>query len=77
MSTDYQHADDDLRMDAGGLLRAVWARMPRIVLVTVLLVAATFAILLFVPKTFESSASLLVEPRGFLFDRLTRLRFLH
>lgn len=64
MSTDYQHADDDMRMDAGGLLRAVWARMPRIVLVTVLLVAATFAILLFVPKTFESSASLLVEPRG-------------
>jgi len=69
MSTEYQHADDDLRMDAGGLLRALWARMPRIVLVTVLLLAATFAILLFVPKTYESSASLLVEPRESVYTR--------
>jgi uncharacterized protein involved in exopolysaccharide biosynthesis len=71
MSSDYQHADDDLRMDAGGLLRAVWVRMPRIVLVTVLLLAATFAILMFVPKTFESSASLLVEPRESAYTRST------
>ncbi len=69
MSTEYQHADDDLRMDAGGLLRAMWVRLPRIVLVTVLLLAATFAILLFIPKTYESSASLLVEPRESAYTR--------
>ena len=64
MSTDHQHADDDLQMDVGGLMRAVLVRLPRIALVTALLLAATFAILMFVPKTYESSASLLVEPRG-------------
>jgi succinoglycan biosynthesis transport protein ExoP len=69
MSTDYQPADDDVRMDAGGLLRAVVARLPRIVLVTVLLLAATFAILMFVPKTYESSASLLVEARDSSYTR--------
>jgi succinoglycan biosynthesis transport protein ExoP len=69
MSTDYQPADDDVRMDAGGLLRAVVARLPRIALVTVLLLAATFAILMFVPKTYESSASLLVEARDSSYTR--------
>jgi len=69
MSTDYQHADEDMRMDAGGLLRAVWVRMPRIVLVTVLLLAVTFTILMFVPKAYESSASLLVEPRDSTYTR--------
>jgi polysaccharide biosynthesis transport protein len=63
MSTDYHHGDDDLRLDAGSMLRAVWARAPRIALVTVLLLAATFAILMFMPKVYESSASVLVEPR--------------
>lgn len=71
MSTDYRPADDDMRMDAGGLLRAVWVRMPRIVLVTGLLLAATFAVLLLLPKTFESSASLLVEPRESVYTRST------
>ena len=69
MSTQDQHADDDVRMDAGGLMRAVWVRMPRIVLVTVLLLAVTFAILMFVPKTYESSASLLVEARDSTYTR--------
>ena len=69
MSTDHQHADDDMRMDAAGLLRAVLVRLPRIVLVTVLLLAATFAILMVVPKTYESSASLLVEPRDSTYTR--------
>lgn len=69
MSTDYQHADDDMRMDAAGLVRAVLARLPRIALVTVLLLAATFAILMFVPKTYESSVSLLVEGRDSTYTR--------
>jgi uncharacterized protein involved in exopolysaccharide biosynthesis len=69
MSTDYQHADDDMRMDAAGLMRAVVARLPRIVLVTVLLLAATFAVLIFIPKVYESSASLLVEARDSTYTR--------
>jgi uncharacterized protein involved in exopolysaccharide biosynthesis len=63
MSSEDQHADNDARMDAAGLMRAVWLRLPRILLVTALLLAASFAILTVVPKTYESSASLLVEPR--------------
>lgn len=67
MSNDY--AEEDMRVDAGGLMRAVWARLPRIVLVTALLLAVTFAILMFVPRTYESSASLLVEPRDSTYMR--------
>jgi uncharacterized protein involved in exopolysaccharide biosynthesis len=69
MSTDTQHADEDMRMDAAGLLRAVWVRLPRIVLVTLVLLAVTFAVLMVVPKTYESSASLLVEPRDSSYTR--------
>jgi uncharacterized protein involved in exopolysaccharide biosynthesis len=47
----------------GALLGAVLSRWLRIVIVTVLLLAATFAVLLFVPKMYESSAGLLVEQR--------------
>lgn len=54
---------EDLRMDVGALLGALWARLPRIVLVTVLLLVATFVVLMFVPRMYESSASLLVEDR--------------
>ncbi len=69
MSTESQHADDDMRMDAAGLLRAVWVRLPRILLVTALLLAVTFTFLMFVPKAYESSASLLVEPRESTYTR--------
>ena len=54
---------EDLRMDVGALMGALWARAIRIVVVTALLVVATFAVLLFVPKQYESVASLLVEDR--------------
>ncbi len=57
-------AAEDLRMDVGALFGALWARLPRIVIVTVLLLVATFVILMFVPKLYESSASLLVEARS-------------
>ena len=60
MSIENQHADDDMRMDAAGLMRAVWVRLPRILAVTVLALAVTFSVLMFVPKTYESSASLQV-----------------
>ena len=49
-------------MDVKALVAAVLSRGLRILLVTVLLLVATAAILLFVPKSYESSASLLVEP---------------
>lgn len=54
---------EDLRMDVGALFGALWARMLRIIIVTALLLAATFGVLMLVPKLYESSASLLVEDR--------------
>ena len=60
---------EDLRVDMGTLLNAVLSRWLRIVIVTVLLVGATFAVLLFVPKMYESSASLLVEERDNVLTR--------
>lgn len=54
---------DDMRMDLASLFGAIWSRWLRIVLVTVLALAATYLVLMFVPKTYESMASLLVEPR--------------
>lgn len=58
-----------MRMDVRALLAAVLSRGVRIVLVTVLLLIATGAILLFIPKTYESSASILVEGRDNVYTR--------
>jgi uncharacterized protein involved in exopolysaccharide biosynthesis len=60
---------EDLRMDVGALFGALWARLLRIIIVTALLLAATFVILMFVPKLYESSASLLVEDRSSAFTQ--------
>lgn len=60
---------EDLRMDVRALFGALWARLLRIILVTALLLAATFVILMFVPKLYESSASLLVEDRSSTFTQ--------
>lgn len=68
MSSDFERAED-MRMDMGALVAAVLSRGLRILLVTVLLLVATAAILLFIPKSFESSASLLVEPRSNIYTR--------
>ena len=57
------------RLDLRALLGAVGARWLRIVLVTVLLLGTTYAILMFVPKLYESSASILVEQRTNAFTR--------
>ncbi|MDC9824315.1 GumC family protein [Devosia sp. ZB163] len=56
-------------MDVGALVSAVLSRWLRIVLVTVLLLVATASILMFVPKVYESSASILVEPRENVYTR--------
>lgn len=61
---------DDVRIDLNALFGAVLSRWLRIVLVTVVLLAATFAVLLFVPKLYESSASILVEQRANAFTRV-------
>jgi succinoglycan biosynthesis transport protein ExoP len=60
---------EDLRMDVGALFGALWARMLRIIIVTALILAATFGILMVVPKLYESSASLLVGDRSSTFTQ--------
>jgi uncharacterized protein involved in exopolysaccharide biosynthesis len=56
---------EDLRMDIGALLGAVWRRGLRILIVAAILAGLAYAFLvLFVPKLYESSASLLVEDRA-------------
>ncbi len=53
----------DLRMDMGMLLGALLSRWLRIAAVTIGVLVATAAVLLFVPKMYESTAGLLVEER--------------
>lgn len=54
-------------IDAGVILRALLGKLVRIGFVTVLLLAAAYAVLLFVPRLYESRAELLVEPRSTVF----------
>src|SRR3954471_2738007 len=67
--TDESASTEDLRMDVGAMMGAVWTRALRIVIVTVLLVVATFVVLMFVPKQYQSAASLLVEDRSSSFTQ--------
>src|SRR3569833_984070 len=55
---------EDIRINMAALVGALWARALRIAIVTILLVVATFVVLLFVPKQYESVSSLLVEDRS-------------
>ncbi|MEO8758777.1 MAG: GumC family protein [Devosia sp.] len=68
MSIESAHAED-FRMDVGALMGALWGRALRIVIVTILLVIATFVVLIFVPKQYESVSSLLVEDRASSFTQ--------
>jgi len=61
----------DARIDVGAVLGAVLRRLPRIVIVTVALLAATFFIVMLMPRLYESSASILVEPRSNIYFRAT------
>ncbi|HEV7345609.1 MAG TPA: GumC family protein [Devosia sp.] len=61
-------AHDD-RIDLAALLSAVLKRLPRVALVTALLVAAAIVLTLFMPRLYESSASILVEPRNNIYTR--------
>tara|TARA_R110002124_G_scaffold63350_5_gene172904 strand:+ start:25379 stop:27739 length:2361 start_codon:yes stop_codon:yes gene_type:complete len=59
----------DARIDVAAVLGAVVRRLPRIVLVTLVLLAVTFAALMFMPRLYESSASILVEARSNVYSR--------
>ncbi|GGA51256.1 GumC family protein [Pelagibacterium lentulum] len=61
----------DASIDAGVVLMAVLRRIFRIGLVTLLLCVATYVLLMFVPRVYESTASILVEPRSNIFTRAT------
>ena len=61
----------DARIDVGALLGAVVKRLPRIIIVTLALLAAAFVVVMFMPRLYESSASILVEPRSNIYFRST------
>lgn len=65
------NTDDDVRIDTGALVSAVWSRALRVIVVTVILLVLTFVMLMFVPKLYESSANILVEQRDSTFLRAT------
>ncbi len=54
----------DARIDVGAVLGAVVKRLPRVAILTAALLAATLVIIMFMPRLYESSASILVEPRS-------------
>ncbi|HWJ87516.1 MAG TPA: GumC family protein [Pelagibacterium sp.] len=57
-------AQVEASIDAGLIMRALLGRLWRIGLVTVLLLAVTLMVLLFVPRLYESTTELLIEPRS-------------
>lgn len=64
-STQFQ----DARIDVGAVLSAIVRRLPLIIAITVALLALTFVYLMFQPRLYESSASILVEPRSNAYAR--------
>ncbi|MBE0579111.1 GumC family protein [Devosia sp.] len=59
----------DARIDVGAVLGAVVKRLPRVVIVTAALLVATLVVIMFMPRLYESSASILVEPRSNVYFR--------
>jgi uncharacterized protein involved in exopolysaccharide biosynthesis len=59
----------DDRIDVAALFGAVAQRLPRIIVLTLVLLAAAFAVLMFMPRLYESSASILVEDRSSIYTR--------
>lgn len=59
----------DARIDVGAVFAAVGRRLPRIIIVTLLVLVATFLVLTMLPRLYESSASILVEPRSNVYVR--------
>jgi succinoglycan biosynthesis transport protein ExoP len=59
----------DARIDIGAVLSAVVKRLPRVVIVTAALLAAALVLTMFMPRLYESSASILVESRSNVYTR--------
>ena len=55
---------EDMRIDLGALMGAIVRKLPRIALVTLGLLVITFVVLMFQPRLYESSSSILVESRS-------------
>ncbi|RUT32556.1 hypothetical protein EMQ25_05220 [Arsenicitalea aurantiaca] len=67
--TDSAPREQDLRIDMPSLLRALLHRAARILFVTAMLMVIAYSLLMFVPRLYESSASLLVGDRTTVFTR--------
>src|SRR6185312_1897757 len=61
--------DTDTKMDMAALGHALRRRWLRILLVTAVLVGGAYALLLFVPKSYDSTASILVENRDSVYTQ--------
>ncbi|VAW20351.1 hypothetical protein MNBD_ALPHA12-2291 [hydrothermal vent metagenome] len=60
---------DGVQIDMKAIVAKIWRHKYRIIFVTLLLNILVYAFLLFVPKLYQSSASVLVEPRSSVFSR--------
>lgn len=67
--SEYAPTMRDARIDVTAVLAAVGKRLPRIIIVTLLVLAAAFLVLTMLPRLYESSASILVEPRSNVYTR--------
>ena len=69
MSADSARAED-LRMDIGALVGALWARALRILIVTLAVLAIAYVVLMFTPKLYESTATLPSSTSGITIDAM-------
>jgi len=60
---------DGVQIDMKAIVAEIWRHKYRIIFVTVILNIVVYAALLFAPRLYESSASVLVEPRSSVFSR--------
>ncbi|MGV3574974.1 MAG: Wzz/FepE/Etk N-terminal domain-containing protein [Devosia sp.] len=67
--SEYAPTMRDARIDVTTVIAAVGRRLPRIVFVTLLVLGAAFLVLTMMPRLYESSASILVEPRSNVYTR--------
>jgi len=63
-----QYNQDSIAIDIRQLAAGIWSKKIRIVLVSAFLLVLTYLFLSLIPKTYESSASILVEPRENVFS---------
>ena len=67
--TDYAPTMRDARIDVAAVFGALARKLPRIIIVTLVILAIVFAVLMTMPRLYESSASILVEPRSNIYVR--------